>query len=185
MMKGRTEKRLRPSFIRASGLTLVEVLVTVAVYSVVIAGAYSVLTSGILTWQVNNVKVELQQDLRKAMDWMMLDLRQAGVSSIDDVPVSNSWSTVITFSIANGVSGGVTTWTSDKIKYYLSGTGNTQLKRQYGAAIRDIAQDITVFQVRRPVSAPNTVEVNLQAQKQTIQGNTVQLNQSFVVKLRN
>ncbi|HOY09201.1 MAG TPA: prepilin-type N-terminal cleavage/methylation domain-containing protein [Candidatus Omnitrophota bacterium] len=181
-MKGRAEERLRLFFARASGLTLVEILVTVVVYSIVITAAYSVLTSGIMTWQVNNVKVELQQDLRKAMDWMMLDLRQAGAVSIDDVPVSNSWSTVITFSVANGVSGGVTIWTSDKIKYYLSGT---LLKRQYGASVRDIAQDITVLQVRRPVSAPNTVEVNLQAQRQTIQGNTVPLSQSFVVKLRN
>ena len=184
-MNDRARKRTRPTLVNASGLTLVEVLITVLVYSVVIAASYSVLTSGILTWQVNNVKVELQQELRKAMDWMMMDLRQAGASSIDDVAVSNTWSTVITFSIANGVSGGITTWTTDKIKYYLGGTGGTLLKRQYGAATRDIAQNITVFQVRRPVSAPNTVEVNLQAQKQTTRGNTVQLDQSFVVKLRN
>ncbi len=182
MTKDSVKKMSRFSLTRVSGLTLVEILVTVVVYSVVMTAAYSVLTSGIMTWQVNNVKVELQQDLRKAMDWMMLDLRQAGAVSIDDVPVSNSWSTVITFSVANGVSGGGTTWTSDKIKYYLSGA---LLKRQYGASVRDIAQDISVLQVRRPVLAPNTVEVNLQAQRQTTQGHTVQLNQSFVVKLRN
>ena len=184
-MNGRIQKTIKSSLAGVSGLTLVEVLMTVLVYSVVVAGAYSVLTSGIMTWQVNNVKVELQQDLRKAMDWLMMDLRQAGAASITDVDVSNTWSTAITFKIANGISGGSMQWSTDSIMYYLGGTGNNQLKRQYGADVRDIAQNISVFQVRRPVSAPNTVEVNLQAQRQTVKGHTVRMDQAFVVKLRN
>ncbi len=185
MIKNRRIAHNRFHLSHRSGLTLVEILVTVVVYSLVITAAYSVLNSGILSWQVNNVKVQLQQELRKSMDWIMLDLRQAGSASIDDVPVSNTWSTAITFSIAAGVSGGSTVWSTDKVNYYLGGTGNDQLKRQFGADTRDIAQHIKTFEVRRPVSAPNTVEVNLEAEEQTTGGQTVTLDLSFVVKLRN
>jgi Tfp pilus assembly protein PilV len=172
---------------RLRGFSTVEVLVTVLIYALIITSGYLLITTGTVSWQVNNAKVELQQELRKAMEWMSLDLRQAGPASISDVSVNNTWSTQITFRVASGVSGGIVTWSTAQYRYYLGGTGNRQLKRLdvTSGAVKDIAQNIKVLQVRRPVSNPDIVEVALTGETTTAQGRVVNLTLNFEVNLRN
>lgn len=183
------QSRLAPRQSRRpkAAFTIVEMLVTALVYALMITAGYLLLTSGTVSWQVNSAKVELEQELRKTMEWMSLDLRQAGSSSIDDVSVDNAWSTQITFRIASGVSGGSVVWSAGKYRYYLGGTNNRQLKRLEvnSGTIKEIAQDIKTLQVRRPVSTPDMVEVALVGEKTTGQGRVVNLNLNFKVKLRN
>ena len=170
-----------------AGFTLVEVLVTVLIYMLVAAAGYMVLSSGMLSWQVNNTRVELQQELRKAMDWMVLDLRQAGPSSVSSPSVSNTWATSITFRVAVGASGGVVVWSTEQYRYYLGGTNNRQLRRQdlTTGTVKEIAQDISVLQVRRPLTAQDTVEISLTAAKQTSLGGMISQTMDFAVQLRN
>lgn len=174
--------------------TLVEALVTVIVFSVILGACYAVLMSGSDSWEANSVRVELQQELRKGMDWILNDLRQAGSASLSDsgAPVYGTWYTSITFRKSNGVSGGAISWAADTTKYLLGGSDSTQLQRQVGSQTPAvIAQNIQTLQFRRLASAPNVVEVNLQAQKKTLRGKNmtgktaITANLSFKVHLRN
>lgn len=172
--------------------TLVEALVTVIVFSVILGACYAVLMSGSDSWEANSVRVELQQELRKGMDWILNDLRQAGSASVSDVPANGTWYTSITFRKSNGVSSGVISWAADTTKYLLGGSDSTQLQRQVGSQTPAvIAQNISTLQFRRLASAPNVVEVNLQAQKKTLRGKNmtgktaITANLSFKVHLRN
>ncbi|MBZ0165540.1 MAG: prepilin-type N-terminal cleavage/methylation domain-containing protein, partial [Candidatus Omnitrophica bacterium] len=79
------------------GTTLVETMVTVVIFSLIMTGFFAVSTVGENSFQVNRAQIELQQELRKSMETMMNDLRQAGNSSVIDVPANGNWYTSITF----------------------------------------------------------------------------------------
>lgn len=174
------------------GLTLVEALVTVIIFSFILGICYTILISGSDSWETNSVRVELQQELRKAMDWITQDLRQAGSASITNVPANGSAYTSITFRKAAGVSGGNIVWDADTTQYFLGGTDGNQIQRQVGsqtAAV--IAQNVQSLQFSRQASASNVVNVSLQAEKATLRGKTlagkapIQANMSLKIYLRN
>ena len=52
------------------GFSLVETMVTVFIFVILAGGLYATLQVGDSSWQTNQTKVELQQELRKAIDWM-------------------------------------------------------------------------------------------------------------------
>ncbi len=159
---------------------MVEVLVMVFIYSIIAGACYVALMSGNTFWQVTSVETELQQELRKGMDAMTEDLRQAGSSSITDVPADGVWYTTITFKICTGVSGGSISWSSN-IQYVL-GTGANANRLLRGGKV--VAQDIETLQIRRKTSSPNIVEVSLLAQKNTSGSRLLSMNSNFSVKLR-
>ena len=168
------------------GFTTVEVLVVVFIYSIIAGSCYVALISGNTSWQVTSAQVELQQELRKGMDAMSEDLRQAGASSITNVPADGIWYNTITFKICTGVSSGNISWSSNTIQYVIgSGANVNQILRKSGSQSKVIAQDIQTLQIRRQSSAPNIVEVSLLAQKNTSGGRLLSLNSNFSAKLRN
>ena len=164
------------------GVTLVEVMTTVVIFSFILGICYALLISGSDSWETNSTRVELQQELRKAMDWITQDLRQAGSASIVDVPADGATYTSITFRKSAGVSGGNLVWDSSTTRYFLGGTGGTQMLRQVGAQTASvIAQNIQSLQFNRqpnsiiyydgiPVEIlnSNVVNVSLQTQKTTL-----------------
>ena len=167
------------------GISLVESLMTILIYAFISAACFTALTYGSQSWRVNSVKVELQQELRKAMDWITEDLRQAGPSSITNVPADGTWYNTITFKICNGASGGNISWAAQNTQYSKGGTGSAQLLRTTGAQSQVIAQDIQSLQFRRTTTAGNIVNVALTVQKNTIGGRLLTLTSNFQVKLRN
>ncbi|HBO96860.1 MAG TPA: hypothetical protein DE315_04040 [Candidatus Omnitrophica bacterium] len=151
------------------GVTLVELMVTVIIFAFILGICYSLLISGSDSWETNSARVELQQELRKAMDRMSQDLRQAGSASIVDVPADGNAYTSITFRKSAGVSGGNLVWDSSTTRYFLGGTGGTQLLRQVGAQTASvIAQNIQSLQFSRQTSTANVVNVSIQTQKTTL-----------------
>ena len=168
------------------GLTTVEVLVTVLIFSIIAGACYMALISGNMSWQVTSVATELQQELRKGMDTMTEDLRQTGASTITDVNADGAPYNMITFKICTGVSGGNISWSSNTVQYALgSGINVNKILRTSGGQSKVIAQDIQTLQIRRQSSAPNIVEVSLSAQKNTVGGRLLSLSSIFDVKLRN
>ncbi len=175
-----------------NGFTLIEAMVTVLIFSFILGICYVLLIAGSDSWEANSVRVELQQELRKAMDWITQDLRQAGSASIVDVPANGSVYASITFRKAAGVSGGNITWDSSTTRYFLGGSDGNQIQRQVGsqtAAV--IAQNIRSLEFSRQVSASNVVNVSLQAEKATLRGKTlagklpIQASLSLKIYLRN
>ncbi len=165
--------------------TLVEVLVSFFIFAMISGSAVTVFMSSTDLWKINNVKLELQQELRKSMDWMNIDLLQAGASTMTNVPANGTWYTTITFNTATGVTEGSTTWSSNTIQFVLGGSSSNQLQRVSGAATKVIAQDVKSLQFRRQSSTPNILEVSMQAQKSTIRGASMTMASRFKVTLRN
>lgn len=174
------------------GFTLAEMMVTVVIFSFILGICYALFISGSDSWETNSTRVELQQELRKAMDWITQDLRQAGSASIVDVPADGSTYTSITFRKSAGVSGGNLVWDADTTRYFLGGANGNQLQRQIGSQTASvIAQNIQSLQFSRQGSASNIVDVSLQAQKTTLRGKTltgktpIQASLSLKIFLRN
>ncbi len=61
-----------------SGFTLIEVLITMAVFSIIIAAVFSAHTSQQNTYQVQDQVTEMQQNLRSAMHVLTAEIRMAG-----------------------------------------------------------------------------------------------------------
>lgn len=166
------------------GFTLVEVLMTVVIFAVLFGVCFTILLSGSDSWQVNSTQMQLQQNLRRAMNWIKEDLIEAGQSTITNVPANGSWYNTITFSVPSGVSGNAITWASPSIQFLLGGASSNELQRTSGTT-KTVAQYIQSLQFRRQATSPTIVEVSLQAQKNSVKGTPVTMTKSFKVKLRN
>ncbi|MFZ5801182.1 MAG: PilW family protein [Candidatus Omnitrophota bacterium] len=68
--------------------TLVEVLISVFVFTVVAAGLYIVLAGGQSTWHTTEVSVQLQQNLRQALQRVTRELHESGFDSADVAQVT-------------------------------------------------------------------------------------------------
>ncbi len=169
------------------GFSLVEVLVTVMIFAALTAAVATVLFVGQSSWQNNSVQAEMQQELRKAMDWMKGDLRETTATAITAGPTSadDTAYTSITFYLPTGVSGNAITWSANTTQFVLGGTGANELHRIENSVTRVIAHNIQSLGFRRMAAAPNIIEIILQAQKNTIKGSTVTLNLTFDIQMRN
>ena len=161
---------------RRGGFTLLESMVTIAIFTVVVGGIYTTMIAGDRSWSVNSIQVEVQQELRKAMGGMQYDLMQSGPSAIDDLQSDS-----ITFYKSNGASGGKISWSDDTTQFLLSGT---QLQSIEGSETKVIAQDISSIAFSQPSS--NIIEISLTVQKCCTKGNeTISDSLNFKVYLRN
>lgn len=69
---------LESAFAMEQGVTLVELLVGIVVASVVVAAAFTILTTSQKATQANDQAVETQQNVRIAMDLLSHDIKHAG-----------------------------------------------------------------------------------------------------------
>ena len=168
-----------------SGFSMAEMLVTVLIFSILIGGIYASLAVGEASWETNKVKIELQQELRKAMEWMKFDLQQAGPTSITNVPADDTWYTTITFKTPNGVSGGSINWEADTMQFVLGGTGSTQLQKVQAGTTTVLAQNIKTLNFRRSTTNSNILEISMLAEKNTVKGDTINYQLDFEVQIRN
>jgi len=72
-----------PRLRNASGFTLIEILVTLAISGVVMAGIYQVYNSHQRTYVTQLQVVEMQQNLRAALYYLARDVRMAGFDFTD------------------------------------------------------------------------------------------------------
>ena len=63
------------------GVTLIELLVGLVIFGIIIAGIYRVFIAQTRTYAVQDQVVEVQQDVRSAMELMLRDIRMAGYKS--------------------------------------------------------------------------------------------------------
>ena len=72
---------------RVRGFTLLEVLITTALFSIVIVGVYLLYTTMQNTLTRGELKTDLQQNARIAVDRMVQDIRMAGYDPSGSIPV--------------------------------------------------------------------------------------------------
>lgn len=162
----RYAKKIRDCLKSRKGFTLVEVLVTLLIFSVLFGALNAVLLVGNASWQTNYVQVQLQQELRKAMHWMKHSIQQTGSASLDpSVPINAEpdpitypdptddpaydWTTytTITFEEVTGVNNrGVVVWNSDSTQFVVGEdlNGNSALDSGEdisGNGVLDVPED--------------------------------------------
>ncbi len=101
MLVGQKDKELKVfSSLRAlldnsnlrSGFTIVELMVAALILMIVLAGLYWSLNSGQIATNVTKAKLELEADIRLAMDWITKDLRQSiswNIAGADNNPTTS------------------------------------------------------------------------------------------------
>ena len=174
------------------GMTLVEILITVSLFTILGTMMILSVANGKNFLEYNQVQNDLQENMRLASDWIKEDLRQASSSSILDVPAhKNKWYSTITFRTPTGIdSNGNLVWPTETIQYDLGGKSSTDLLRtiEDGVTVisqRTIVENISLIQFRRVLEVPEVVEVQIQGQKKVFGKNTISMNTSFKVRVRN
>ncbi|UCB56564.1 MAG: prepilin-type N-terminal cleavage/methylation domain-containing protein [Candidatus Omnitrophota bacterium] len=170
---------------RRAGLTLVEVMVVIFTFAVVLGAIYGVLTAGRQSWFTNTAEVELQQEVRRAMDWMSRELRRSGSSQVNIAP---DGSLTLQVAINDNPDWGAEGNAGWYIKYSLSN----------GEVLREVFDGADVEQVNLERALTNNVSalsftavsaseirIDITAQKDILQGRTIQSSLNFQVTLRN
>jgi prepilin-type N-terminal cleavage/methylation domain-containing protein len=118
---------------RTRGFTLVETMMSVAIFVIMIAGISTTVVAGRSAWEVNQNSVNVQTQVRAALWNISKDLRQAGTS----LSLTQS-ATAVTIAFTHPVDGSVTyAWTQDAV----SGIGD--VTRQTTTKTRIIARNIS------------------------------------------
>jgi len=173
---------------RRKGLTLLEVMVTILIFSLIITPIFSVLTQGRISFYTGNTRLEVQQEIRKAIMWMNKELRQSSSSKILNVLPDGNYYNTITFEIPQDSDGdgdvidsfGSIEW-SDDISYSLI---NGQVIRNATDGKPPIlANNINFLGFRR--QTPEILEITLQAKKKALLGPEITANITTQVSLRN
>ena len=131
--------------IKERGVTLIELLVTLVICSIVVAGIYRVFIAQSKAYTVQDQVAEVQQTVRSAMDILLRDLRMAGYD--DDSPISPiAITTPIVYPVADS---SITV----SYAYYDSGTASYQRHAvQYwrDAPTSRLYRQLTVNDVAQP-----------------------------------
>lgn len=169
-----------------TGFTLTEMIVGVFIFLILASVMFVILATGRNAWQIGDVRIQLQQELRKGREAMLEDLRQAGISTIVGVPADGNTYNTITFRMPYSVVNGVIVW-GEQIQFLLGGLNNRQLLRRRLTVNEDriLANDITSLEIIRQSETPKILDITLKADKTTYSGTRIESDLNFQVKLRN
>ena len=164
------------------GFSIIEVSVTFAIFAIMMTGLFMALSVGDSSWRSNFAKMSLQQDLRRAMEEMQFELREAGATSISNVPADGTWYSTISYQIPSGITSGDLVWDTDVITLSVT---NNRLQRVKGLTTKVLANDVQSVQFRRQAATSNLLEIDVQGQKTTAAGLVVDYDLDFQIGLRN
>lgn len=182
-----TQIKNRLHRLEKAGLTLIEIIVVIFLFSIISAAIFSVLATGRNSLTSGESQIGVQQACRNGLDAMVKELRQAGVSTITGVPANSANYSSIMFQIPAAIAETGITW-SGNIQYTLGGLNGSQLIRTQSGSQRVLANNISALSFNRASANPNVVNISITAQKNTFPGFTArQTNITLVsnVRLRN
>ncbi len=132
--------------------------------------------------QAKEIKKVLAVENKKAIDALMGELYQAGMSSISNVPANGKWYHSVTFQKINVTTSNETEWTQP-ISYMYH---NKQFKRVYSGRADIVANYVTSFKVRRLAKSPSIIEIEIVFNKKnSVLLHKTDLVANFKIKLRN
>ncbi len=169
------------------GFTLLEIMIAVFLFSIISAAIFSVLATARNSLSAGESQVGVQQACRNGLDAMIKELRQAGVSTIPNVPANGANYNTITFQIPAVISATGITW-SGNINYVLGGLNGRQLLRLESGNQKVMANNISALSFNRSAANPYVVNISITAQKNTFPGFTARQSTITLVsqvKLRN
>lgn len=82
------------------GFSYVELMVTVAIISLMAAGGFAALSAGEASWFTAEASIQVQENLRKALDYVTAELRESHLAQVDIAQGTGFNATdIVTFSI--------------------------------------------------------------------------------------
>lgn len=170
------------------GLTIVEVLVSVLIFSIIALGLGYAVVAGKNALFVGDIPTQLRGNVLFALMPMVRELRQTAPAQIN-LGVGAS-SNSVTFKIphdnnADGIvvdNSGTIEWSGD-ITYMCNGLN--QLTRTFGGTTSVVAPNITSLQFSRPVAIDALMQIDITVQKTDNQGNLYQDTEQAIIKMRN
>jgi len=196
----RTGRRLRRTsrLPRRAGFTLIELVVAMAIFSIVLFSAMLALNMTFSVGLRNRRRSEAQEDISAALEQIARQLRQVNSTNLTVPLVASSKSiqsagtgvAILTFTDINGnpvsYSAAVPTDATEIIPA-VGGVPNYQLMATSGVAPAQpmTGQNVTSFTVERPSWSNNVVIITLQSQQMNASGtNTSPLTVMSMVTLR-
>jgi len=136
--------------------TLVEILVTILIFSFIVGGIYGVLNISKTNYDANLISLNLQRQARQGMSWLSREIRQAKLSKIKPPEKDGNNNDIIIFDTLDAAG----------IKYYVEAG---QLKRKDPTGIVETkANDITVLTLSS--NGGNLKKITLEASKTFFSG---------------
>jgi type II secretory pathway pseudopilin PulG len=165
-----------------AGFTVVETMVAIFIFLVVLAAAFLVLSTGRNTWWTSTTYIEVNQEIRKAKEWISKELQQGRRVSVAIGANNNS----IQFDIPIvDIGTGAITWQS--VGYSIGGLNNSQLMRTSDTAVKILSNNIdpnlTTF--TQDLDNPSRITVAITANKQDKRQRAISARLDFDVNLRN
>ncbi|MDD5270154.1 MAG: prepilin-type N-terminal cleavage/methylation domain-containing protein [Candidatus Omnitrophica bacterium] len=181
---------------RAHGLSLIELMISIAIVTVIGGYLAYFLVIGASAWRAGDAEIQANQESRRGMMSMVKELRQAqdgnlrttaGALYADNTVYNNIKFPVIADTDGDGdtVSTiGALEW-STPISYYISGT---QLIRSQDGATTVLANNVIGLQFIKTVNITlgiSVLNVTLQTRKTSVEGRQVQSTLTCSIKIRN
>ena len=191
------------------GFTLIEMIIVVAIFSIVTAAIFMTMASGRQSWQTNEASVQVQENVRKGLRMLGQEVRESGREQATSHVLINGTNDVIVFQVpidANTVTpefdldgSGKIVWGAEAtaghaIRYDLQAG---QLVRQHVDALaldanpvgsaKIVANNMTAVSFTRVPAAGNIkgVNVSLTAQKTSLAQHTLSVSEQLHIVLRN
>ncbi len=153
------------------GFTLPELMITIAIFSVIAIGIYNTLGGGSRSYYMEVTHLELQQQARNALNRMVHEMREASRASVT-VTVLSATSDRIVFNTPSSLG----------VQYYLS--GNNLVREFPTGTIKPVASNIAYLKFTpTPSTNPATLKIDTHSDK-TFLG-TMSFHLTETVKLRN
>lgn len=181
------------------GFSLVELLVVVALFSIMAAALGLSLVSAQKTWSLGTRQAVLTAELRKVLDQVSRELVQSRAAQIQRPFPNGAWDTQVLFRIPQdqngdgsvlGAGGLITEWSRD-ISYQM-GRSNDCSRAAVNppgfnprTTVTTVANHITDLRFRRQAAIPDVVEIRATAGTLTEDGRVMSRTMSTMVKLRN
>ncbi|MFH1202625.1 MAG: prepilin-type N-terminal cleavage/methylation domain-containing protein [Candidatus Omnitrophota bacterium] len=179
------------------GFSLIEMMITIAIFLIISSAIFLTLATGRTYWYTGNTKLSVQQEARRAMEYMVGELRQSRSSQISGVPSDGQYYNSIAFRVPQDrtdppdndlATAGDLEW-SDPITYSLVQVeGISRIERtpsKITGKRQFIGNYVSGLTFRRDNFVPNVLEIEVIAQKQNAQNVTVSTKVQTNVKLRN
>lgn len=110
----------------ASGFTLLELLVTIAMISIFIPSVYGVYTIITRSLTTESVVADVQQDVRFSLDFMVQDIRMAGLDpySSASAGIEVATTTKLRFTADQNMDGAINNTSQERVSYLLDAPNN-------------------------------------------------------------
>jgi prepilin-type N-terminal cleavage/methylation domain-containing protein len=169
------------------GLTLVEILVAILIFSIIMIAIGLTVVAGKNALFTSDTPTQLRQNLLFSIMSMSRELRETTPSKTNLAEGASSNSITFQVPFDNNADGlivdavGNIEWSSN-ITYSLNGTG--QLIRTQEGATSIISPNIATLQLSRPVGRDKIIQIDIAAQKVNSTGNW-QDSEQAILKMRN